>query len=146
MRKSELMELTWKDIDLRRRAITLTTTKNKDIRTVPLVGAAYDVVKDLSKVRRLDTSLLFPSGKKPLQPVDLRKAFAAALRRAEISQVSWHTLRHSSASLMLAAGASLAEIGEVLGHRTAQMSKRYAHLAENRARDTLTRMSEKFLR
>ncbi len=60
MRKSELMGLTWQDVDLQQGRITLYETKNGEIRVVPLAGPALALLKEHGKVRRLDTPLLFP--------------------------------------------------------------------------------------
>ena len=42
---------------------------------------------------------------------------------------TFHSLRHSCASMLAWNGATLLEIADVLGHRQLQMTKRYAHLA-----------------
>ena len=60
MRHGEIMNLTWDDVHLKRRQIVLQETKNNERRAVPIVGAALDQLKALSKVRRLDSRLLFP--------------------------------------------------------------------------------------
>ncbi len=121
-RKGEIRWLTWRDVDLTRRVITLRKTKNGEIRLLPLAGRALEVITALAKVRRIDTDLLFPKG--------LEEAWLFALKRAEIDDFRFHDLRHSAASYLVMNGASLAEIAEVLGHRTLQMVRRYAHLSE----------------
>ena len=52
------------------------------------------------------------------------------LTAAGITDFRFHDLRHSAASYLAMNGASLAEIAEVLGHKTLQMVKRYAHLSD----------------
>jgi site-specific recombinase XerD len=42
-------------------------------------------------------------------------------------------------------GASLAEIAEVLGHKTLQMVKRYSHLSEQHTAGVVEKMNKKFL-
>lgn len=54
-------------------------------------------------------------------------------KAAGIPGVRLHDLRHNFASVALGAGFSLAQIGELLGHKSAQTTKRYAHLAEEAA-------------
>ena len=83
MRKAELMNLRWPDVDLLQGRITLRETKNGEIRVVPLAGPALALLKAHSKVRRLDTDMLFPGARKDT-PMDLRAAWEAALKRAEI--------------------------------------------------------------
>ncbi|MFQ5444059.1 MAG: tyrosine-type recombinase/integrase, partial [Nitrospinales bacterium] len=52
-------------------------------------------------------------------------------------------LRHSAASYLAMSGASLAEIAEVLGHKTLQMVKRYSHLSEAHTASVVSRMNKK---
>lgn len=83
-----------------------------------------------SKIRRIDTDLVFPGHASSTKPIDLRTPFETALKRAGIEDFRWHDLRHSCASYLAMNGASLAEISEVLGHKTLSMVKRYAHLGQ----------------
>jgi integrase len=143
-RKQEILRLTWRDIDLRRTQLTLPQTKNGEPRTLPLVGRALETVHTLARVRRIDTPLLFPraDGRAPL---DVRYAFQQALRVADITDFRWHDLRHSAASYLAMNGASLVEIAEVLGHKTLQMVKRYAHLSEAHTAGVVARMNAAIL-
>ena len=144
MRKGELMGLTWTDVDLHQGRVTLRETKNGEIRVVPLAGPAMVLLRDHAKVRRLDTALLFPGARKDT-PIDLRDPWEAALKKAEIEDFHWHDLRHSAASYLAMNGASIAEIAEVLGHKTLAMVKRYAHLSEAHTAGVVERMNARFL-
>lgn len=141
-RKMEIMGLTWKDVDLKMEVIRLTKTKNGEFRAVPLQRHALDLVRAMSKVRRIDTDLLFP-GENPKTPAELRKPWVDALQRANVTNFRFHDLRHSSASYLAMNGATLAEIAEVLGHKTLQMVKRYAHLSEQHTSKVVASMNEK---
>jgi site-specific recombinase XerD len=59
--------------------------------------------------------------------------------------VAGNHLRHSTASYLAMNGASLVEIAEVLGHKTLQMVKRYAHLSESHVKDLVERVNDKIL-
>jgi integrase len=128
-RRTEVWGLRWGQVDFARRAITLIETKNGEIRSLPLVGHAFDLMVERAKVRRIDTDLVFPAHRSN-RPVDLRFPFAAAVKRAGIKDFRWHDLRHSAASYLAMNGATSAEIAEVLGHKTLAMVKRYAHLSQ----------------
>jgi len=65
------------------------------------------------------------------------------LKVAKIENFHWHDLRHTCASYLAMNGASLAEIAEVLGHKTLQMVKRYAHLSQAHTARVVTSMNEK---
>ena len=146
MRRSEIMNLTWDRVDLYRRMILLRSddTKNSESRAVPIVGHAYDLLEELAKVRRIDTNLVFPApvrlGKEP-KPLDIQSAWMRALKAAEIENFRFHDLRHSAASYLAMSGATLAEIAEVLGHKTLQMVKRYSHLTEAHTSKVVERMN-----
>jgi integrase len=141
-RRMEILGLTWDDVDLNRGVITLHDTKNGERRVLAIAGHAKELLKKHAQVRLLDCKLLFP-GKDHKKPVDIRTPFENALKRAEIHDFRFHDLRHSCASYLAMNGASLAEIAEVLGHKTLQMVKRYAHLSEAHTMGVVTRMNEK---
>lgn len=150
MRQGEIMGLTWDDVDIHQGRITLRETKNGEIRVVPLVGKAKELLKAHSKVRSLETNLLFPGkpkkgddGKAIYKPIELRSPWLASLKVAEIENFRFHDLRHSAASYLAMNGASLAEIAEVLGHKTLQMVKRYAHLSEAHTAGVVAAMNER---
>ena len=137
------MSLTWNDVDFQRQTIVLHDTKNGERRSVSLNGLALELLLDLSKVRRLDTNLLFASKVNGKVPVDIRTAWEVALKNAGISNFRFHDLRHSAASYLAMNGATLAEIAEVLGHKTLAMVKRYAHLSEQHTAKVVAAMNEK---
>jgi integrase len=140
MRAGEIRHLTWKDVDLARGRVILHETKNGERRTVPLTGKALELLQNRAKVRRLDTSLLWP-GRVPGKPLDWRAPWEAVLRQAGIDNFTFHDLRHSAASYLAMNGASLAEIADVLGHKTLSMVKRYAHLSEQHTAGVVERMN-----
>lgn len=147
MRQGEIMGLTWDVVDLSRGRAILHETKNGERRAVAITGHALELLKEMSKVRRIDSRLIFPSKEiapqKPQKPMDLRTPWETAVKKAELSDFKFHDLRHSAASYLAMNGASLAEIAEVLGHKTLQMVKRYAHLSEGHTARVVTSMNEK---
>jgi integrase len=68
-----------------------------------------------------------------------------ALAVAEIEGFRFHDLRHTAASYLAMSGATLAEIAEILGHKTLSMVKRYAHLTEGHTSEVVKRMTEKYI-
>jgi len=143
-RKMEILKLNWKDVDLNKGVAILHDTKNGESRALPLTGSALKELKKLSKVRRLDTNLIFP-GNNPETPFEIRKPWIEALQKADIQDFRFHDLRHSAASYLAMSGATLAEIAEILGHKTLQMVKRYSHLSEQHTAGVVSKMNKKFL-
>lgn len=142
-RKMEVLGLSWDSIDLARGIITLHETKNGERRILPLVGYAKELLKEHAKIRVLHSGLVFPSAQNPKNPIDIRSAWETALKKAEITNFRFHDLRHSAASYLAMNGATLAEIAEVLGHKTLQMVKRYAHLSEAHTAKIVEKMNQK---
>ena len=147
MRHGEIMGLTWDVVDLKRGRAILHETKNGERRAVALTGQVLELLRELNKIRLIDCNLLFPAKEirpqKPQKPMDLRFPWLSAMKKAEIQNFRFHDLRHSAASYLAMNGASLAEIAEVLGHKTLQMVKRYAHLSEGHTARVVESMNQK---
>jgi integrase len=140
-RYSEVVNLRWKDIDLERGIARLEHTKNRDRRALPLTHHALDVVRELHRNhKRRDTDLLFPRADGQA-PMEIRKHWNRAVKEAGIQDFRFHDLRHTAASYLAMNGATLAEIADVLGHRTLQMVKRYAHLSDQHTASVVERMN-----
>lgn len=125
-RKGELLGLQWRDVGLERAEARVAQTKNGDPRVLPLVPG---VVDELRKFVETPSGLVFRSRRHSGCAYAFEDRFARALKVAGIRGVTFHTLRHSCASMLARNGATLLEIGDLLGHRQLQMTKRYSHLA-----------------
>lgn len=141
-RRMEVIGLKWSDVDFNRGIITLHETKNGERRVLPLAGHALALMKEHAKVRQLNCEYVFPSHNFK-NPIDIRTPWETALKRADIEDFRFHDLRHSAASYLAMNGASLAEIAEILGHKTLQMVKRYAHLSEAHTSKVVAAMNQK---
>lgn len=143
-RKNEILGLAWENVSFDLKRIILIDTKNGDTRAIPLVGEAFKLLKKHSKVRRIDTPLVFPrTGIKGKESMSIRTAWDNAIDTAKIEDFKFHDLRHSCASYLAMNGASMQEIAAVLGHRTLEMVKRYAHISELHTLSVVERMNEK---
>lgn len=144
-RRGELHNLEWRHVDLDRRVITLDKTKNGDRRVIPLRGEAERIMAARSKIRRIDSPYVFPApfrrGTAP-KPVDFQSAWDWAVERAKLTDFKFHDLRHTAASTLAMNGATLAELAEVLGHKTLQMVKRYSHFTEGHTGGLMERLSD----
>ncbi|MBA3998083.1 MAG: hypothetical protein C0466_13080 [Candidatus Accumulibacter sp.] len=130
MRQGELLNLEWKDIDRQHRLALLLDTdkiKNEEARSVPLSSRALKVIDSLPR----STDKVFP-----VERLTLYHAFVAACKRANITDYTWHDLRHECLSRLAERGdLSMLDLAAISGHKTLQMLKRYTHLqAENLAK------------
>jgi integrase len=134
-RQGEILGLRWENVDLERGVALLPDTKNADPRTLALTPAVIEALEVRRQVllaaKRPVVGLVFPSRKDPEQPVLLRSAWHKALERAGITGLRWHDQRHSVASFAAARGASLKQIGALLGHRSVNATAIYAHLTQD---------------
>ncbi len=141
-RMNEILGLTWKDIDFKKRRIRLEDTKNGERRSIHLSEHSFCLIEELSKIRPINTPYVFPSldGSKPM---DIRDAWNKAVERANLEDFRFHDLRHTAASYLAMNGATLVEIAEILGHKTLDMVKKYAHLTDQHTAKLLERMNRK---
>jgi site-specific recombinase XerD len=72
--------------------------------------------------------------------VDLKAGFALACRKAGITDVSWHTLRHTFASRLLDRGVDIVTVQQLLGHSTVTVTMRYTHTNLDSKRAAVARL------
>ena len=75
--------------------------------------------------------------------MELRKPWDAAVKQAGLDDFRFHDLRHTFASYMAMNGATAVELAAVMGHKTLDMVKRYAHLTSSHSHNVVTAMNEK---
>ncbi len=129
-RFSEIIELTWDRVDLRRGFILLRAvdTKTKTRREIPLTPAVRATLQTLSKVRRLETSRVFLYMGKRIQRVS--RAFKCALKAAGLRDFRFHDLRHCASTNLRRAGVDTATAMQIIGHKSEKMWKRYNSIEE----------------
>lgn len=127
LRRSEQYGLTWDCVDFDRRQLTVPRSKNGETRHVPLNDAAIAALRTAETYRNGNPYVfLSGDGTRLHSP---RFWFDAAIQGAKVKDFTWHCLRHTFASRLVMAGVDLRTIQELMGHKTIQMTVRYAHLA-----------------
>ena len=134
MRRGEIFNLRYKNLDIENGEIILEKTKNGDPRFIPFLGKTKHAVIQILDLLAQPEDLVFPSPNDSLQPYDIETAWQASINRAGIKDCRFHDLRHTTASILAENGWSLFEIGVLLGHRSTQTTKRYSHLAKDRVK------------
>lgn len=145
MRQGEILGLEIHQVDIRRRIVRLSTTKNHDARTVPLSRRATKVFSSAlaNPVRPKECPLVFfgepgRRDKEKRGPYTINKIWAEAVKRACIPNLTFHDLRHEAVSRFVEKGLSDQEVASISGHRSMQMLKRYTHL---RAEDLVAKLN-----
>ena len=120
MRRGELLNLSWENVDLDKRVAHLEMTKNGTKRDVPLSSKA---IETLSTMPHEITGKVFP-----LSAVALRGLWRRACKRAEIKDLRFHDLRHEATSRFFEKGLNVMEVAAITGHKDLRMLQRYTHL------------------
>jgi len=123
-RRSEVISLTWSEVDLEGRQLRLRDTK-EGYSMRPLGQAAVDVLTALPRHDKSDTVLA--SGDKGTPYGGLGGAWQRLAKRHKLKGVMLHTLRHSFATTANTLGCSEAAIAGMLGHSRSSVTARYAH-------------------
>lgn len=135
MRRGELLNLKWQDIDPLNREITVTQTKNNRVKNIPMNKTLFEELMKLP--RNSEYVFANPDGSGYR---NLRHQFEAALKRANLTGVCWYTLRHTFASHLAMNGVDLRSIADLLGDKTLQMVMRYSHLSRNHLQDAVAKL------
>jgi integrase len=126
MRLGEILGLTWNDVDLVKNEIILDETKSGASRRIPISGELKHTLLGLESRKSGGHVFLNKYGKRMKS---VRNQFESALKRAGIKRkITFHDLRHTFASQLVMKGVDLVTVKELLGHKTIQMTMRYAHL------------------
>jgi len=141
MRCSEQYRLTWDCVDFERRILTIRRSKNGEMRHIPMNRAVRASLQSLF-LRSTGSGPVFMSqrGDEPLKKP--RHWFECAVDKAELNGVTWHCLRHTFASRLVMAGVDLRTVQQLMGHKTIQMTVRYAHLAPEHQLAAVERLCE----
>ncbi len=121
MRRGEILNLNWKDIDMFRRIVTVHKSKNGGKRSIPMSSTLYDLLNRKQRVRSILGHVF------PINEHTLRSGFERAIRNAGIQDFTFHDLRHTFATRLIQNGVDLYKVKELLGHKTILMTMRYAH-------------------
>lgn len=117
MRRSELLSLSWENIDLVKQVAFLPDTKNGDSRSVPLSKAAVAVLQGLP--RSIDGRVFATTADA------VKKAFSRAIERAGLVDFHFHDARHEATTRLGRKLPNIIELARVTGHRDVNSLKRY---------------------
>jgi len=127
MRKGEILTLTWNNIDLVNRLMTIeaTNSKSKKKKRIFINSIVHRILLE-QKMKNNGHIFVFsgPNGN-PIKT--LRTVFENSCKRAGILGFRFHDLRHTAATRMIESGANIVAVSKILGHSTLNMTMRYAH-------------------
>jgi integrase len=159
LRRGEALALTWDDVDVDAGVVKVrgtlgrvggslvvtapkTAKSRRTIRLSPPVVAALRAHRKVQAAERLaaanvwhESGFVFTTENgQPVDPRNFLRALTTAARRAGLSGVGVHTLRHSAASMLLDAGVGLKTVSEMLGHSSVSITGDiYQHVSDGAA-------------
>lgn len=150
IRRGECVGIQWKDIDFKdstltiarcvtytpEAGITISTPKtDNSIRTIPLMPSTLNLLREWEKQTRaqnphlpLKEAFVFPRGEdvfEPRDPNSVTRRVKRFMKKNDFPDLSPHDLRHSCATLLLAEGADIKSVQEILGHADASTTLDY---------------------
>ncbi|MCP4804128.1 MAG: tyrosine recombinase XerC [Proteobacteria bacterium] len=134
LRVAEAAALDVPDVDLEQRLVHVRKGKGRKQRRVPFGGLAEAALRTLLDGRS-DGAVFLNRFDKRLSTRSMHRIVRDAGRKADVSRLHPHALRHSCATHMLAGGADLRSIQEQLGHASLSTTQRYAHVSVERLLD-----------
>ncbi len=143
MRKGEILSLKWQDIDIKEKFITLTDTKNREKRYVPINETVIDTLIRLDK--NPNSEYLFPgiNNSSHIDESYISHKFKGIVNKLGIKDFRFHDLRHCFASKLVMRGIPLNTVQELLGHKDYKMTQRYSHLSPDHKKYAVEILDEK---
>jgi integrase len=123
-RKGEALNLKWDDVDMQNDVIAIKGTKTKYDRYIPISKPLKELLSRIEKVQ----DVLYVFNRNGAKLTDFKRSFHTACRNVGLKDMHIHDLRHVFASTLTMNDVSLYKTGILLGHRTPNMTQRYAHL------------------
>jgi integrase len=134
VRKKELLDLTWKDVDMDRGILTIKETKNGSPHIIPLSRKAIDIFRSIPKLGHY----VFIYKNKKLE--DIKKPWQRIRERFGDKTLRVHDLRRTFGSWLAQEGVSLQIIGELLNHKDPKTTLVYARLQKEHLRSVVEKI------
>ena len=160
IRIGELCALKWSDFDFEKSTVTVNRTmqriRNRDgqgtkiiitspksrtsVREIPIPEFLKNT---LSKIRTNADSYVLSGTSKLVEPRTMQYRFKNILKKLNLPQVNFHSLRHMFATKCVALGIDVKTLSEILGHSSVKITlDRYVHSSMERKQSCMKRFSE----
>ena len=135
MRKGELLDLQWEQVDFKNLTITIKQSKSGRVRHIPVNNKVQEALESLLGPHSGSVFRYNGSGVS-----DINHAFRGALKRSGIPRCRFHDLRHAFATRLVLAGVDLATVMQLMGHANISTTMRYAHPSPPHKREAVERL------
>jgi integrase len=123
MRRQELIDLEWREVDFERNTINLVRTKTDYPRTIPMTPVCHEALKTWLEAQKgdVDTRVF------PVTSNAVRLSYQRTQKRANAKDIRFHDFRHEAISRFFEMGLTVPEVRSISGHRTMSALLRYTH-------------------
>ena len=141
MRRGELFDLKWEDINFAQQFITVIgdTAKSGKTRHIPMNEEVLSALSAWHEQRK-ESELVFPNDAGGRFD-NIKTSWENLIKSAQINNFRFHDLRHDFASKLVMAGVDLNTVRELLGHADIKMTLRYAHLAPEKLASAVAKLN-----
>jgi integrase len=145
MRRGEILNLKWNQVDLRNRQIRVEQTKSGKTRIIPINDVLLQELLNV-KAANGQSEHVFPNPKTGLPYTDVKKSFKKACGKVGIEDLRFHDLRHTFATRLLVSGVDIVTVRDLLGHFSVRITQRYIHSNQDQKREAVQKLSRKTLK
>lgn len=136
-RKSNILSMSWKDIDLTNKLWHIPKTKNGLALDVPLIDEAVGLLQRIKP--KEDSEWVFPAESKSGHYESPKAAWETLLKKLDLTNLRIHDLRRTMGSYEAMADINLPLISRTLGHQSFQSTQIYARMNVESVRDAMTK-------
>jgi integrase len=140
MRRGEILNLQWPDIDFERGLICVRDPKNRQARYIPMTSTVKRTLLNRREKAPEGPGFVFSNPATGVALKEVKRQFERAVEKAGLKDVTFHTLRHTFCSLLAMRGVPIPTIAELAGHKTIQITMRYSHLAPDHKKKAIEKL------
>ena len=144
MRRSEILNIRFGDINTAKREINVLVTKTDNPRTIPMLQGLQSAIRWRTRqiTNKEGQNTITPDRKLfSVKPDSVSNAFKKACAKGGIKDLTLHDLRHEAISRLFEQGLDMMEVSSISGHKSFDMLKQYTHLRPQGILDKLQRSS-----
>ena len=131
MRKSEILNLKWQNVDLENKLITILIQKNRKKSYIPISNKLNDELKKLYSQKSSDYVFVNPLTNQPY--VNIRNSYNKVLEQAGIKEFTFHSLRHTACTRMIERGVPIDVVQAIMRHSNISITLEvYNHINQDR--------------
>ncbi len=141
LRSGDIFRLKWEDINTKDQQLKIIVRKTNKELEFPLTEAISALFEKWHAIRRCP--YVFYNQLTGDRFHDVKTALKNAVRDAGLSDITWHTFRHTFATRLIGQGTDIVTVKELMGHAEIKTTMRYAHTSREAKRNAVAKLGDK---